>query len=92
MINTATLVNMLRRPMTAVDRLPATDRRTIVTELLAACTRLLLLFVLTVVAILTDANAARGYWPLQVVTIATALAALLANVRVISILRRLLSE
>jgi hypothetical protein len=47
--------------------------------------------VLTVVAIVTDANVADGYWPLQLATVAVALCAVLAIARVVWVLRRLLA-
>jgi hypothetical protein len=86
------LVNLLRTPLTAVDRLlPARDKRTVGTVFLAALPRLLLLFLLAVAAIATDANVAAGYWLLQLLTAAAALCAVAAIARVVWVLHRLLT-
>jgi hypothetical protein len=88
----AILVNLLRTPLTTVDRLlPAGDKRTVGTVFLAALPRLLLLFVVAVAAIVTDANVAAGYWPLQLLTVAAALCVVLAIARVVWVLHRLLT-
>lgn len=86
------LVNLLRTPLTAVDRLlPARDKRTVGTVFLAALPRLLLVFLLTVVAIVTDANVAAGYWLLQLLTMAAAVWAVLVIARVVWVMHRLLT-
>gem|GEM_PF-6529684 len=86
------LVNLLRTPLTAVDRLlPARDKRTVGTVFLAALPRLLLLFLLAVAAIVTDANVAAGYWLLQLLTAAAALCAVAAIARVVWVLHSLLT-
>ena len=86
------LVNLLRTPLNTVDRLlPARDKRTVGTLFVTVLPRLLLVFGLTVVAIMTDANVAVGYWPLQLLTMAAAVWAVLSIARVVWVLHRLLT-
>lgn len=86
------LVNLLRTPLNTIDRLlPARDKRTVGTLFVQVLPRLLLVFLLTIVAIVTDANVAVGYWPLQLLTMAAAVWAMLSIARVVWVLHRLLT-
>lgn len=86
------LVNLLRTPMTTIDKLlPAEDKRTIGGVFLGTLPRLLLLFVLALIALQTDTSTSDGYWLLQLLTLATAVAGVLALARVVWALRRLLA-
>jgi hypothetical protein len=86
------LINLLRTPLTGVDRLlPAKDKRTVGEVFISVLPRLLVAFALAIVAILTDVGVAHGYWPLQLATVTAAANALLAIARVAWVLRRLLA-
>lgn len=86
------LVNLLRAPMTTVDRLlPADDKRRVGAALVSALPALFSVFVIALVGLTTDANIPAGYWWLQAVIIAAALAAVASIARVVWILRRLLA-
>ncbi len=86
------LVNLLRTPLNTLDRLlPARDKRTVGTLFITVLPRLLLVFLSTVVAIMTDANVALGYWPLQLLTMAAATWSVLSIARVVWVLHRLLA-
>ncbi|MHC9294978.1 hypothetical protein ACRCUN_21150 [Mycobacterium sp. LTG2003] len=86
------LVNLLRTPMTAVDRLlPAGDKQRVGAAFVSALPALFALFVAALVGLTTDANLQTGYWWLQAVIIAAALAAVASIARVVWILRRLLA-
>ncbi|MDO3166659.1 hypothetical protein P5V90_06775 [Mycobacteroides abscessus subsp. abscessus] len=85
------LVNLLRTPMKTIDQLlPAADKRRVGSVFLNVLPWLLGLFVVAVIAVLTDANVAQGYWLLQLAVIGMALAAACAIGRVVWVLRRLL--
>ncbi|MCV7284604.1 hypothetical protein H7J87_04615 [Mycolicibacterium wolinskyi] len=86
------LVNLLRTPMTAVDRLlPAGDKQRVGAAFVAALPTLFALFVAALVGLTTDANTEAGYWWVQAVIIAAAFAAVASIARVVWILRRLLA-
>lgn len=81
------LVNLLRTPMTTVDRLlPAEDKRLVGAVFLSVLPTLLIVFVVALVAVMTDANLAVGYWWLQVTVVGSALAALAPITRVVWVL------
>ena len=85
------LVNLLRTPLTTVDRLlPADDKRRVGSAFLAVLPWLLALFVASLVCLLTDANVQEGYWRLQLVLVGLAVGAVCALWRVIWILGRML--
>jgi hypothetical protein len=85
------LVNLLRTPMTTVDRLlPADDKRRVGSVFLAVLPWLLTLFVASLVCLSTDANVAGGYWRMQLALLGCVIAAVCALCRVIWVLRRLL--
>ncbi|WP_102417211.1 hypothetical protein [Mycobacterium sp. 4858] len=86
------LVNLLRTPLTTVDRLlPAEDKRRVGAVFLSVLPALLLLFVGALVAIATDANLDRGYWWMQLVMVGLAVAAIMSIGRVVWVLGRLLA-
>lgn len=85
------LVNLLRSPLTTVDRLlPADDKRRVGSVFLAVLPWLLALFVASLACLSTDANVAGGYWQMQLALLGLAVAAVCALCRVIWVLRRLL--
>ncbi|PVA78670.1 hypothetical protein [Mycobacteroides abscessus] len=85
------LVNLLRTPMKTIDQLlPAADKRRVGSVFLNVLPWLLGLFVVAIIAVLTDANVAQGYWSLQSTVIGMAMAAACAIGRVVWVLRRLL--
>ena len=86
------LVNLLRTPMTTVDRLlPADDKRRVGSAFLAVLPWLLALFVASLVCLLTDANVQSGYWRMQLVLVGLVVAAVCALGRVIWVLSRMLA-
>lgn len=86
------LVNLLRTPMTAVDRLlPAGDKRRVGSVFLGVLPWLLALFVASLICLATDANVAEGYELLQLATVGITVSAVLSLARVVWVLRRLLS-
>lgn len=86
------LVNLLRTPMTTVDRLlPADDKRRVGSVFLSVLPALVLLFVGALVGIATDANRNPGYWWMQLVVIGLAAAAVMSIGRVVWVLGRLLA-
>ncbi|MEN3220156.1 hypothetical protein PUR22_04835 [Mycolicibacterium porcinum] len=86
------LVNLLRAPMTTVDKLlPANDKRRVGTAFISALPTLFALFVAAIVGLMTDANVDTGYWWLQAIIIGAAVAAVASLARVVWILRRLLT-
>lgn len=88
----AILVNLLRTPLTTIDRLlPAEDKRRVGTVFLSVLPSLVLLFVGALVAIATDANLDRGYWWMQLAITALSVAAILSIARVVWVLGRLLA-
>lgn len=85
------LVNLLRTPLTTIDRLlPADDKRRVGTVFLSVLPALVLLFVGALVGIATDANLDRGYQWMQLVVIGLAVAAIMSLSRVVWVLGRLL--
>lgn len=86
------LVNLLRTPMTAVDRLlPADDKRRVGAVFLAVLPWLLGIFVVALASVATDADVGVGYWWLQTLVTGMAVAAVCAISRVVWVLRRLLA-
>lgn len=86
------LVNLLRAPMTTVDKLlPADDKRRVGTAFVSALPNLFALFTAAIVGLMTDANLDAGYWWLQAAIVAAAVAAAASLARVVWILRRLLT-
>lgn len=86
------LVNLLRTPMTTVDKLlPTDDKRRVGAAFVAALPTLFSLFVAALVGLTTDANLDTGYWWLQATIIGAAVAAVASLARVVWILRRLLA-
>lgn len=86
------LVNLLRAPMTTVDKLlPADDKRRVGTAFVSALPTLFALFVVALVGLMTDANRDEGYWWIQAAIIGAALAAVASIARVVWVLRRLLA-
>lgn len=86
------LVNLLRAPMTTVDKLlPADDKRRVGTAFVAALPTLFTLFAAALVGLTTDANLDEGYWWIQAAIVVAAVAAVAALARVVWILRRLLA-
>lgn len=86
------LVNLLRTPMTAVDRLlPAGDKQRVGAAFVSALPALFALFAAALIGLTTDANIETGYWWLQAVILAAAVAAVASIARVVWILRRLLA-
>jgi len=85
------LVNLLRTPMRTIDQLlPAADKRRVGSVFLNVLPWLLGLFVVAIIAVLTDANMAQGYWWLQSVVIVMLITVVCAIGRVVWVLRRLL--
>ncbi|MGV0779159.1 hypothetical protein [Mycolicibacterium sp. XJ775] len=83
------LVNLLRAPMTTVDKLlAANEKRRVGTAFISALPTLFALFVAAIVGLMTDANLDAGWWWLQAIIIGAAVASL---ARVVWILRRLLT-
>jgi hypothetical protein len=79
----------------AVPRRPDTRRGSVRRQragqvFLAALPRLLVLFVVALSALMSDAKVAVGYWPLQLLTVAVAIGALRAIAWVVWVLHRLL--
>ncbi|MGV0804123.1 hypothetical protein [Mycolicibacterium setense] len=86
------LVNLLRAPMTTVDKLlPADDKRRVGTAFVAALPTLFTLFAAALVGLTTDANLDDGYWWIQAAIVVAAVAAVASLARVVWILRRLLA-
>ncbi|MFV8049477.1 hypothetical protein [Mycobacterium sp. 48b] len=86
------LVNLLRAPMTTVDKLlPANDKRRVGTAFVSALPTLFVVFVAAIVGLMTDANLDTGYWWIQATIIGAAVAAVASLARVLWILRRLLT-
>ncbi|MED5813608.1 hypothetical protein VST63_14695 [Mycolicibacterium sp. 050232] len=86
------LVNLLRAPMTTVDKLlPTDDKRRVGTAFISALPTLSALFAAAIVGLMTDANLDTGYWWLQATIIGAAVAAIASLARVVWILRRLLT-
>ena len=86
------LVNLLRTPMKTIDQLlPAADKRRVGSVFLNVLPWLLGLFIIAVIAVLTDANVAQGYWWLQLAVIGMAMTVVCAIGRVVWVLRKLLA-
>ncbi len=86
------LVNLLRTPMTTVDKLlPAGDKRRVGTAFVSALPTLFVLFVVALIGLTTDTGATNGSWWLQAVIVGAGLAAVASLARVVWILRRLLT-
>lgn len=86
------LVNLLRAPMTTVDKLlPTDDKRRVGTAFVSALPTLFTLFVAAIAGLTTDANLDSGYWWLQAIIVGAAVAAVASLARVVWILRRLLT-
>jgi hypothetical protein len=86
------LVNLLRTPLTTIDRLlPADDKRRVGSVFLSVLPSLLLLFVGALVAIATDTNLDFGYWWMQLAVIGLGVAAIMSLGRVVWVLARLLA-
>lgn len=86
------LVNLLRTPMTTVDKLlPADDKRRVGTAFVSALPTLFILFAAALVGLTTDTNLDDGYWWIQAVIVGSAVAAVASLARVVWILRRLLT-
>ncbi|CRZ18632.1 hypothetical protein [Mycolicibacterium neworleansense] len=86
------LVNLLRTPMTTVDKLlPADDKRRVGTAFVSALPTLFALFTAALVGLTTDANVDAGYWWIQATIAVAAIAAVASLARVVWILRRLLT-
>lgn len=86
------LVNLLRAPMTTVDKLlPADDKRRVGTAFVSVLPAQFTLFVVAIAGLMTDANLDTGYWWLQAAIVGAAVAAVASLARVVWILRRLLT-
>lgn len=86
------LVNLLRAPMTTVDKLlPADDKRRVGTAFVSALPTLFTLFVAALIGLTTDASLGAGYWWLQATIVGAGVAAVASLARVVWILRRLLT-
>jgi hypothetical protein len=86
------LVNLLRTPMTAVDRLlPSQDKRRVGDVFLGVLPWLLLLFVGAIIGVVFDTAVAHGYRWLQALMFTSMCAAGSAIARVAWVLRRLLA-
>ncbi|MCV7068839.1 hypothetical protein H7H51_29635 [Mycolicibacterium farcinogenes] len=86
------LVNLLRAPMTTVDRLlPANDKRRVGTAFISVLPSLFALFAVAIFGLMTDANLDAGHWWIQATIIGAAVAAVASLARVVWILRRLLT-
>jgi len=86
------LVNLLRTPVSSLDRLlSASDKRHIGEVLLSVLTRLALVFISALIALIIDSTCPRGVWWIEGPVIASLVAALSSIMRVIWVLRRLLA-
>lgn len=86
------LVNLLRTPLSTIDRLlPAADKSRVGEVFLGVLPWLMGLFGAALVCLAVDVNVARGYTWLQLITTCLLLAAVMSLTRVVWVLRRLLS-
>lgn len=86
------LVNLLRTPLSAVDRLlPAEDKTRVGSVFLGVLPWLLALFVAALLALTTDVNVREGYWWMQLLTVSLLVSTTLALARIVWVLKRLLS-
>jgi hypothetical protein len=86
------LVNLLRTPLSTVDRLlPAQDKTRVGSAFLRALPWLFALFVIALLCLTTDVNAPHGYWWMQLAVTGLVVSATLSLGRVVWVLRRLLT-
>lgn len=86
------LVNLLRTPLSTVDRLlPAADKSRVGEVFLSVLPWLLGLFIAALVCLAADVNVPHGYMWMQLVTMGLLVAAAMSLARVVWVLRRLLS-
>ncbi|UOT06778.1 hypothetical protein MPY17_13980 [Rhodococcus opacus] len=86
------LVNLLRTPMSTIDRLlPASDKRRVGDVVINVLPILGLSFGLAILGVLMDSSIPQGYWFFQAVVATAVLTAFLALARVVWVLRRLLT-
>ncbi|MEY1676098.1 hypothetical protein AB4Z55_18175 [Gordonia sp. ABKF26] len=85
------LVNLLRTPMSTIDRLlPDSDKGRVGNAVIGVLPSLALLFASALVGILGDSSTFRGHWWIQAFVGTALLLSVLALARVIWVLRRLL--
>lgn len=85
------LINLVKLPMSALDRLTKpVEKRRVGDIFLAVLPRLLLTFVLAVVAIAVESDAVTGVWWMQLLVVWFALASTFGLCRVVWVLKRLL--
>lgn len=86
------LVNLLRTPMSAIDRLlPETDKRRVGDVVIRVLPTLGLSFGLAVLGILTDSSSPQGHWWFHGIAAIAVATSFLALSRVVWVLRRLLA-
>lgn len=86
------LVNLLRTPLSTIDRLlPAADKSRVGEVFLGVLPWLLGLFIAALVCLAVDVNLPQGYIWMQLITTGLLLAAVMSLARVVWVLRRLLS-
>lgn len=86
------LVNLLRTPMSTIDRLlPATDKRRVGDVVVNVLPILGLSFGLAIFGLLTDSSTPQGHWWFQGTLAIAVVSGFLALSRVVWVLRRLLS-
>ncbi|MAU81221.1 MAG: hypothetical protein CME34_04990 [Gordonia sp.] len=85
------LVNLLRTPMSALDRLlPAEDKGRVGEVVIGVLPSLATLFVSAIVGVLGDSSTPHGHWWIQSLVAVAVVTSLLALARVVWVLRRLL--
>jgi hypothetical protein len=86
------LVNLLRTPLSTIDRLlPAEDKSRVGEVFLGVLPWLLGLFIAALICLAIDVNPPHGYVWMQLAAIGLTVAAILSLARVVWVLRRLLS-
>lgn len=86
------LVNLLRTPLSTIDRLlPAEDKARVGEVFLGVLPWLLGVFIAAMTCLAVDVNVPRGYAWMQLVTVGLTVAAIMSLARVVWVLRRLLS-
>jgi len=86
------LVNLLRTPLSTIDRLlPAEDKARVGEVFLGVLPWLLGVFIAAMTLLAVDVNVPRGYAWMQFVAVGLTVAAIMSLARVVWVLRRLLS-
>jgi hypothetical protein len=86
------LVNLLRTPLSTIDRLlPAADKSRVGEVFLGVLPWLLGLFIAALICLAADVNMPQGYVWMQLTTVGLLVAAVMSLGRVVWVLRRLLS-